>query len=97
VVAGEEVNTTKDQIEISTLEVNMVFVLPDKFRAPGSEVAELNLGEERAVFGKPKQVGEHMKPLFIKGHLDGIPTGRIMIEGGASVNIMPLLKFEKLG
>jgi hypothetical protein len=38
-----------------------------------------------------------MKPLYIKGHLDGVPVGRMMVDGGASVNIMPLTLFERLG
>jgi hypothetical protein len=38
-----------------------------------------------------------MKPLFIKGHLNSRPMGRIMVDGGVSVNIMSLSVFEKLG
>jgi hypothetical protein len=49
------------------------------------------------VFEKPAVAGEHMKPLYIKGHLDGKPVGRMMVDGGASVNIMPLALFERLG
>jgi hypothetical protein len=49
------------------------------------------------MFEKPEKLGEHMKPLYIKGHLDGWPVGRMMVDGGASINIMPLSMFEKLG
>jgi hypothetical protein len=35
--------------------------------------------------------------LFIKGHLDGKPIGRMMVDEGASVKIMPLTVFRKLG
>jgi hypothetical protein len=38
-----------------------------------------------------------MKPLFIKGHINGRPVGRMMVAGGASNNIMLTLMFEKLG
>jgi predicted aspartyl protease len=38
-----------------------------------------------------------MKPLFIKGHINGRPIGRMMVDGGASANIMPVTMFEKLG
>jgi hypothetical protein len=34
------------------MEVNMVFVIPEEFRAPESDVAELALGTERAMFEK---------------------------------------------
>jgi hypothetical protein len=38
-----------------------------------------------------------MKPLFIRGHLDGTPIGHMLIDGGASVHILPLSLFKKLG
>jgi hypothetical protein len=55
------------------------------------------LGVEHAVFEKPKNLGAHMKPLFIRGHLDGTPIGHMLVDGGASVNILPLSLFKKLG
>jgi hypothetical protein len=64
------------------MEINMVFTIPSEFRALEKDVAELNLGAKCAVFEKPEKVGEHMWPLFIKGHIDGKPMGRMMIEGG---------------
>jgi hypothetical protein len=80
-----------------TLDINMVFVISVEFQAPNTEVAELCTGAERAVFEKPARPGEHIKPLYIKGHLDVMPIGRMMVDGRASVNIMPLALFEKLG
>jgi hypothetical protein len=56
-----------------------------------------NAGTARVVFDKPVKPGEDMKPLYMKGHLDGVPIGRMMVEGGASVNILPLYMFERLG
>jgi hypothetical protein len=38
-----------------------------------------------------------MKPLFIRGHLNGMPIGHMLIDGGASVNILLLSLFKKLG
>jgi hypothetical protein len=51
----------------------------------------------RAVFEKPKNLRARMKPLFIRGHLDGMPIGHMLVDGGASVNILLLLLFKKLG
>jgi hypothetical protein len=79
------------------MEVNMLFVIPEEFRAPKSDVAELALGAERVVFEKPAKPGEHMKPLYVKGHLDGVPMRRMMIDGGDSINIMPVSLFKELG
>jgi hypothetical protein len=55
------------------MEVNMVFVIPEEFKAPESDVAELALGAERDVFEKTMKPEEHMKLLYVKGHLDGVP------------------------
>jgi hypothetical protein len=49
------------------------------------------------MFEKPAKPGSHMRPLYIKGHIDGTPVGCIIIDGGASVSIMPVALFEKLG
>jgi hypothetical protein len=51
----------------------------------------------RDVFKKPENLGAHMKPLLIRGHLDGMPIGCMLVDGGASINILPLSLFKKLG
>jgi hypothetical protein len=78
------------------MEVNMVFVIPKEFCAPEKEAVALALGAGRAMFEKPVEAGKHMHPLFIKGHIDGNPLGHMMIDQGASINIMLLHIFEKL-
>jgi hypothetical protein len=83
--------------EAGKIEVNMVFELPAEFRAPEDEVTELALGAKTAVFQKPEKLGMHMKPLSVRGHLQGKPAQQIMIDGGAGVNIMLLVTFEKMG
>jgi hypothetical protein len=60
-------------------------------------MAELTLGAERAVYKKPDNLGAHMKPLFFQGHLDGTSIRHILVDGGASVNILLLSLFKKLG
>jgi hypothetical protein len=69
------------------MEVNMVFRIPTEFCAPMDDVVELALRAEHAVFEKPEISGTHMKPIFIRGHL--------LVDGGASINILPLLLFKK--
>jgi hypothetical protein len=98
-VSQEEVVTEEviGLVVAMTMDVNMVFAILEEFRAPESEVVELTLGAERAVFEKPVEVGKHMKPLFIKGHMDGKPMGWMMVDGGASVKTMSLDVFRKLG
>jgi hypothetical protein len=78
------------------MDVNMVFTILAEFRAPMKDVAELALGAERVMFKKLENPGVHMKPLFIRGHLDGTPIGHMLIDGGASINILSLSMFKKL-
>jgi hypothetical protein len=73
----------------------MVFHLSVEFMLLEQEVAQMNLGAKSAVFEKPKNPGHHMKPLYIKGYLDGKPINRMLVDGGACVNIMPYNLFEK--
>jgi hypothetical protein len=75
------------------MEINLVFTIPAEFCAPIEDVAELMLGPERVVFGKPDNPEAHMKPLFIWGHLDGTLIGHMLMDGGASINILPLSLF----
>jgi hypothetical protein len=81
---------------LTDMEVNMVFALPAEFRAPEVEVAELVLGPKNGTFEKPEKPEQHLKPLFIRGHIDGKPIGRMLVDGGAGVNIMPFSVFCKL-
>jgi hypothetical protein len=76
------------------MDINMVFTIPVEFRAPKKDVTKLALGVERAMFGKPENLGAHMKPLFIRGYLDGTSIIHMLIDGGASINILPLSLFE---
>jgi hypothetical protein len=71
-------------------------MIPVEFFAPTEDVVELALGAEYAVFKKPESPGVHMKPLFIRGHLDGTPVGHMLMDRGASINILSLLMFKKL-
>jgi hypothetical protein len=71
------------------VKVNMVFHLPTEFSLPEAEATRLELGAERAVFEKPSKLGKHVRPLYIRGYLDGAPTNRMLVDGGACVNIMP--------
>jgi hypothetical protein len=55
------------------------------------------LDVERAVFEKLENPGAHMKPLFIWEHLDEMPIRHMLVDGGASINILWLSLFKKLG
>jgi hypothetical protein len=71
------------------IDINMVFTLPVEFMGAEEEVAQMCLGPKEAVFEKPEELSEHMKPLYIRGHIDGRPISRILIGGGTAINLMP--------
>jgi hypothetical protein len=92
---GEEEDWREEQQ--TRMDVNMVFMIPEEFHAPAEDIAELTLGVGHAVFEKLENLGAHMKPLFIWGHQDGMSIGHMLVDGGTSINILPLLLFKKLG
>jgi hypothetical protein len=79
------------------MDINMVFTLSIKFRGVEKEVSQMCLGPKKDVFEKPKESSQQLKPLYIQGHIDGKPISRMLIDGGAAVNLKPYSVFKKLG
>jgi hypothetical protein len=52
-------------------------------------VAQFDFGPKEAAFTKPKESVNHLKPLFVCGHIDGILIAKMLVDGGAAVNLMP--------
>ena len=50
----------------------------------------------QAVFDKPNR-HRHLKALYIRGLINGKPMGKMLVDGGASINLMPYSTFRKLG
>ena len=87
----------------------MAFLLPSEFRAPVDQevysdfdeseyeemVAKLTVVQQ-AIFDKPVK-HQHLKALYMKGFVDGKPMNKMLVDGGASVNLMPYTTFRKLG
>jgi hypothetical protein len=85
----------------------MVFMLSMEFLAPSDDeeevvlsdqVAQLALDPMMVVFEKPiDDERQHLKALFVKDRVDGQPVSKILIDGGAAINIMPYVMYQKLG
>ena len=83
------------------------YMLPMEFLAPFSDdeeadypnqIAQLALDPITAIFEKPADdERQHLKALFVKGRVDGQPMTKILIDGGAAINIMPYAIYQKLG
>jgi hypothetical protein len=79
------------------MDINMVFALPTEFRGAEEEVAQMCLDPKVAMFKKLEESSQHLKPSYIRGHIDGSPTSRMLVDGGATVNLMLNFVFKKLG
>jgi hypothetical protein len=53
------------------------------------DVAQSDFGPKEVDFAKPKESVNHLKPLFVRGHIDGLPVAKMLVDGGAVVNLMP--------
>ena len=87
----------------------MAFLLPSEFRAPidqevyldfdGSEYEEMIaklMVVQQAIFDKLVK-HRHLKALYVNGLVDGNPMSKMLVDGGASVNLMPYTTFRNLG
>jgi hypothetical protein len=85
----------------------MVFMLPMEFLALSDseeevvfsdQIAQLTLDPMMAIFEKPaNDERQHLKALFVNGRVDGQPVSKILIDGGAAINIMSYVMYRKLG
>nr|AAN64467.1 putative gag-pol polyprotein [Oryza sativa Japonica Group]ABF97062.1 retrotransposon protein, putative, unclassified [Oryza sativa Japonica Group] len=102
--ADEAKRLAKGKSVVTAL-INMVFTLPAEFGIDQADVdeveeesAKLVLSPEQAMFEKPEGTEDrHLKPLYINGYVNGKPMSKMMVDGGAAVNLMPYATFRKLG
>jgi hypothetical protein len=62
------------------MDINMVLTLPVEFRGIEEEVTQMCLDPKEAVFEKPDESSQQLKPLYIRGHIDGKPISRMFID-----------------
>jgi hypothetical protein len=79
------------------MDINMVFMLSTEFKGINKEIAQLCPSPKEAMFKKPKESSQHLKPLYIRGHIDGRLISRMLVDGSAAVNLMSYSVFKKLG
>ena len=93
----------KTQVQVPEASVNMVFMLPKEFctmsieDASEEESAKLVLDPQQAIFEKPDLDYLHLKALYVSGFVNGKPISKMLIDGGAAVNVMPMATFKKIG
>jgi hypothetical protein len=81
----------------TTMDINMVFTLPFEFRGLEVDVAQMCLDPKEDMFEKPEESNQHLKPWYVRGHIDEELISRMLIDGGAAVNLMSYSVFKNLG
>ena len=83
---------------LERVEVNVVVLSVDYYiMADDSMVAEFNFATKSAVFQKPDDSIIHLKPLHVKGYINGTPVHSMLVDSGAIVNLMPYPLYKNLG
>jgi hypothetical protein len=83
----------------------MVIFLPKEFMTlVDSDVsdeefsmAQLTLEPKQAIFEKPEDGKRQYLTLFLKEYVNGKPVTRVLVDGGAAVNLMPYTMLRKIG
>ncbi|KAM1157888.1 hypothetical protein ACFX1X_028754 [Malus domestica] len=58
----------------------------------------LRIYTDKMVFSHPSiSLANHLKPIYVSAHLEGVPFKRILIDGGAAVNILPAKQMKRMG
>jgi hypothetical protein len=71
------------------INVNMIYLSSMDYSLVGDDaVVEMSFGPCDAVFQRPKGLENHLKMMYTRGHLDGMPISWMLIYGGAIINLM---------
>ena len=53
---------------------------------------------QKVILDKPStEMIRHIKPLYVRAHLNGRPVSKVLIDNGLAVNVMPLRMLRALG
>jgi hypothetical protein len=96
---GEDLVDYEASPERPSMDVNVITFSADCTIVGDDEpvVSQFDFGPKEAAFTKPKESVNHLKPLFVRGHIDGIPIAKMLVDGGAAANLMPYSLYRKLG
>lgn len=81
-------------------EINVVYLSTDYYVISHDQeeaATELVFAIEDAVFKKPSAPANHLKPLRVKGHINGVPVHNMLVDSDAILNLMPYSLYKKLG
>jgi hypothetical protein len=80
------------------MDVNVIYLSSMDYCLIGDdEVAEMSFGPCGTVFQGPKDSENHLKPLYIRGHHNGMPISQMLTDVSAIINLMSYSFFKKMG
>jgi hypothetical protein len=91
----------------------MLCFLPNEFMALANQIVQEEVSRDideaeqfglmaqlvlakKATFDKPGK-NRHMRPLYLRGYVNGKPLTKMFVDGGVVVNVMSHTTFKKLG
>jgi hypothetical protein len=79
------------------MNVNIIYLSSVDYSLVGDDkVSEMSFHPRDDIFQKPRDSENHLKPLYIQEHLDGTPISRMLVDGGAVINLMSYSLFKKM-
>jgi hypothetical protein len=66
--------------ERMNFEINVVHLFVDSSVPTEEDLAHLDFGPKDAIFQKPKDTDNHLKALYMKGHINGKPISRMLVD-----------------
>ncbi|KAM2531101.1 hypothetical protein PS1_028885 [Malus domestica] len=66
--------------------------------AEASKDGPFRIYTDEMVFSRPNiSLANHLKPIYVTAHLEGVPFKRILIDRGTAVNVLPVKQMRKMG
>jgi hypothetical protein len=82
---GEDLVDYEASREHTGMDINVITFFTDCTIVGDDElvVAQFDFGPKESAFTKPKESVNHLKPLFVRDHIDGIPIAKILVDRGS--------------
>jgi hypothetical protein len=95
---GEDLVDYEASPEHPGMDINVITFSTDCTIVSDDEpiVAQFDFGPKEVAFTKPKESVNHLKPLFVRGHIDGIPIAKMLVDGGGGCKSNALFIVQKI-
>lgn len=95
---GQIISKEEEEQEASTWMKNDSMITHHSKKSRNTSSSLRPVSSARVIIDRPtKAITMHLKPLYIKVHIEGVPVSGVLVDGGAAVNILPWAVLRKLG